>query len=181
MFAIGEDRNLELLTRGLAPRHPMPVYGIAPYYPVDPSTLGGAYLDLNPHVGSYYLSARTYQECPVEKTIFQSSAGTSSSSSSVATPDRDSIKDYPKIRGSACWNPAIEAHRISMVGPDRGNSQNNSSKYPTIGVFEASDAWTPSYKVVWYLNLHFNAVRLQTIMESIQQMVPHDSPLMALA
>jgi hypothetical protein len=123
----------------------------------------------------------TSQGCPIGKTIFQSSTGTSSSSSLITTPNQDSIADYPKIRASACWNPVIEALRINMVGPARGNSQNSSSKYPTIRGSEASDAWTPSSKVVWNLNLDFNTVRLQTIMESIQQMVPHGSPLMALA
>jgi hypothetical protein len=45
MFTAEEDGNLELLTRGPAPRHPTPVYEIALYYPADlptSSTLGGA-------------------------------------------------------------------------------------------------------------------------------------------
>jgi hypothetical protein len=42
MFAIREDRNLELLTQGSALKHPVPMYGKAPYYPVNPSTSGGA-------------------------------------------------------------------------------------------------------------------------------------------
>jgi hypothetical protein len=67
-----------------------------------------------------------------------------------------------------------------MVGLARGNSQNISSKYPTIGGSEASDARTPSSNVVRNLYLDFNVVRLHTIMESIQQMVPQDSPLIAL-
>jgi hypothetical protein len=45
---------------------------------------------------------------------------------------------------------------------------------------EVSDAWTPSNKVVWNLNPNFNAVQLQTIMESIQRMVPQGSPFVAL-
>jgi hypothetical protein len=68
-----------------------------------------------------------------------------------------------------------------MDGPARGNSQNSSSKYPTIGESKASDARTPSSNVVWNQNADFNAMRLQTIMESIQRMVPQDSPLVALA
>jgi hypothetical protein len=91
------------------------------------------------------------------------------------------MEDYPEIGSSACWNVAIEACCISMVGLDRGNSQNNSSKYPTTGGSKASDAWTPSSNVVQNLNPNFNAVRLQTIMESIQRMVPQDSPIVALA
>jgi hypothetical protein len=84
-----------------------------------------------------------------------------------ATPDRDSIEDYPKNRGSTYWNPAIEICRINMVGLARGNFQNSSSRYPTIKGFEASDAWTPSNRFIWNLNLDFDVVRLQTIMESI--------------
>jgi hypothetical protein len=68
-----------------------------------------------------------------------------------------------------------------MVGAVRGNSQNGSSKYLTIGGSEASDAQTPSNNAIQNLNPDFDAVRLQTIMESIQQTVPHDSPLIALA
>jgi hypothetical protein len=62
-----------------------------------------------------------------------------------------------------------------MVGPDKGDSQNSSSKYPTINGSEASDAQTPSNNIVRNLNSDFNTVRLQTIM------VPPDSPLVALA
>jgi hypothetical protein len=181
MFAAREDRNLELLTWGPAPRHPALVYGTSPYYLIDPSTSGRACSGLNPHAGPYYLSAKTSQGRPIRKTILQSSVGASSSSSLGATPYRDSIEDYSEIGSSACWNPAIKAHRISMVGPTKSNSQNNSSKYPTIGGSKASNEQTPSSKVVQNLNLDFNAVRLQTILESIQRMVPQDSPLMALA
>jgi hypothetical protein len=99
----------------------------------DPSTSNEGRSGLNPHVGPYYLSAMTSQGYPIRKTILQLSAGASSSSSSGATPDWDSAEDYPKIGDNACWNPAIKAHRISMVGLARGNSQNISSKYPTIG------------------------------------------------
>jgi hypothetical protein len=68
-----------------------------------------------------------------------------------------------------------------MVGPPRGNSQNSSSKYPTIGGSEMSDSRTPSSNIVWNLNLDFNTVRLQTMMESIRRMIPPDSLLIALA
>jgi hypothetical protein len=44
-----------------------------------------------------------------------------------------------------------------------------------------SDARTPSSNIVRNLNLDFNKVRLQIIMESIQWVVPPDSPLVALA
>jgi hypothetical protein len=75
----------------------------------------------------------TSQGHPIRKTILQSLAKASSSSSSGATPDRDSIEYYPEIGNNTCWNLAIEACRISMVGIAIGYSQNNSSKYPTIG------------------------------------------------
>jgi hypothetical protein len=181
MFTTGEDKNLKLLTQGPAPKHPAPVYRKAPYYPADPSTSDGAYSNLNPYAGPYYLSTMTSLERPIRKTIIQPSTGASSSSSSGATPDQDSLEDYPKIGGSACWNPAIEAHHINMVGPVRGNSQISFSKYPTIGGSETSDARTPSNNIVQNLNPDFNIVRLQTILESIQRMVPPDSPLVALA
>jgi hypothetical protein len=61
MFTAGEDGNLKLLTRGPAPRHPAPIYGMSPYYPTGPSKSGGACSGLNPHIWSYYLSAMTSQ------------------------------------------------------------------------------------------------------------------------
>jgi hypothetical protein len=107
MFATREDGNLKLLTRGPTPRHPAPVYGTTPYYPANPSTSGEVCSDLNPHAGPYYLSVRTSQGLLIGITIFQSLAGTSSSSSSGATPDRDSIEDYPEIGGNAYCKLAI--------------------------------------------------------------------------
>jgi hypothetical protein len=157
------------------------MYETTPYYPTDPSTSGEVCLGLNPHAGSYYLSAMTSQGLPIRKTIFQSSARTSSSSSSGVTPYRDSIEHYPGIEGSDYRNLAIEAHCISMVGSARADSRNSSSKYPTIRGYEVFDAQTPSNKVVWNLNPDFNIVRIRTIMESIQWMVLQDSPLVALA
>jgi hypothetical protein len=74
----------------------------------------------------------TSEECPIGKTILQPSVGALSSLSLGASHKRDSIEDYPEIVNSDCWNPAIDTHRISMVGPGRGNSQNSSSKYSTI-------------------------------------------------
>jgi hypothetical protein len=103
-----------------------------------------------------------------------------SSSSPGATPDRDSKEDYLEIGGNAYWNPTIEARHVSMVGTARGDSQNSSSRYPTIRGSKSFDAQTPNNKVVWNLNPYFNVVRLQTIMELIQWMVLQDSPLVAL-
>jgi hypothetical protein len=116
MFTAGEDRNFELLTRGLAPIHPRLVYGKVPYYSADPSTSGGACSGLNPHARSDYLSAMTSQGFPIGTPIFQPSVGTLSSSLGVS-PDRDSAEDHPEIGGSVCWNPTVEACRINMVAP----------------------------------------------------------------
>jgi hypothetical protein len=140
MFAAREDENLELLTRGSTPKNSAPIYGKAPYYPADPSTLGRACSGLNPYTRSYYLSAMISQGLLIVTTISQPSAGAVSSSSSGASLDQDSLKNYPEIGGNACWNPAIEDRRINMVAPAVASSQNNSSSYPTIRVSEASDA-----------------------------------------
>jgi hypothetical protein len=163
MFTARDDESLELLTQGPAPRHPAPVFGQAPHLLANPSTSGGACSGLNPYLGSYHLSAMTSQGRPIGKTIFQPSTRAMGE-----THDRDSTEDYPKIGGSTCWNPVIKTHHINMGGPARGNSQNNSSKYQTIGGSKASNARTPSSNIVRNLNSDFNTVRLQTIMESIQ-------------
>jgi hypothetical protein len=181
MFIAEDDGSFELLTRDPAPRYPTPVSGQPPYLPANSSTSGGAYSGSNPYAGPYHLSAKRPQGFPIGKTILQPSAGALSSSSSGEAPDRDSAKDHPEIGSSACWKPAIEAHHINMVGPAKGNSQNNSSKYPNIGGSETSDDRTPSNNIVQNLNSDFNTVRLQTMMESIQHMVPPDSSLVALA
>jgi hypothetical protein len=139
------------------------------------------YSSLNPYTGPYYLAAKTSQGLSIGTPIFQSSAGTASSSSSEASPDRDSTEDYPEIGGSSRWNPPEEGHRIIMVAPTGAPSQNSSSRYPTIGRLEASDAQTSNNRLVQNLSPDFNAVLLQTIMELIQRMAPEDSLLIALA
>jgi hypothetical protein len=68
-----------------------------------------------------------------------------------------------------------------MVAPTGAPSQNSSSRYPTIGRSEASDAWTSNDRLVQNLSPNFNAVLLQTIMELIQHMAPEGSLLIALA
>jgi hypothetical protein len=148
MFTTVEDENLELLTRDPTPKHLASVYGRAPYFLTDTSTSGGACSDLNPYTGPYYRSTKTSRGLLIWKTILQPSAGASSSSSLGETPNRDSIEDYTAIGGCACWNPTIKAHRINMVGPARGNSQNSSNKYRTIGGSEAFDVRTPSSNIL---------------------------------
>jgi hypothetical protein len=44
-----------------------------------------------------------------------------------------------------------------------------------------SNAQMPNNEMIQNLNSDFNAIRLQTIMESIQWMAPEGSPLVALA
>jgi hypothetical protein len=68
-----------------------------------------------------------------------------------------------------------------MVALAGAPSHNSSSRYPTIGRSEASDARTSNDGMIQNLNLDFNVVWLQTIMESIQRMTPEGSPLVALA
>jgi hypothetical protein len=179
MFAAGKDGKLVLLVRGAAPNHLVPVYGQAPYLPASASTSGGACSGLNPYVGPYYLTTMTLQGIPIGANISQSSVGTASSSSSIVARDRDSIEDYPEIRGSNYWDPMVEGHLISMLA--LAPSGNSSGRYPTIRRSEPSDAWMPDDRLVRIMNLNFNVVRLQIIMESIQHMAPDGSPLVALA
>jgi hypothetical protein len=68
-----------------------------------------------------------------------------------------------------------------MVAPNRDRSHNSSSGYPTIERSETSDAKTPSAGLVQNLNPNFNAVWVQTNMETIQRMTPDGSPLALLA
>jgi hypothetical protein len=60
-------------------------------------------------------------------------------------------------------------------------SNNSTSRYPTIGRSEASDARTPNAGMIWNLNPDFNIVRLHIIMKSIQHMALEGSPLVAMA
>jgi hypothetical protein len=72
-------------------------------------------------------------------------------------------------------------HLICMVALNGDQLHNSSSRYPTIGRLEASDAHTPSGGLVRNLNLDLNAVWVHAIMETIQRMVPDGSPLAVLA
>jgi hypothetical protein len=68
-----------------------------------------------------------------------------------------------------------------MVAPNEDQPRHSSSGYPTIRRSEASDARTPSTGLIRNLNLDFNDVRVQAIMETIQRMAPDGSPLALLA
>jgi hypothetical protein len=157
------------------------VYGHTPYLSDTSSTSGGACSGLNPYAEPYHCTARFIQGILSGASILQPSAGASSYSSSAASLNQDSVDDYPEIGGNPCWNSTKESRLIIMVAPVETPSHNSSSRYPTIGRSEASDAWTPNDGMIKNLNLDFNVVWLQTIMESIQCMAPEDSPLVALA
>jgi hypothetical protein len=83
--------------------------------------------------------------------------------------------------GSTYWSYADEGCLIIMVASAGELLHNCSSRYPTIGTSEAFDARTPNDEMIWNLNLDFNAMRLHTIMESIQHMAPEGSPLVTMA
>jgi hypothetical protein len=68
-----------------------------------------------------------------------------------------------------------------MVALAEAPSQNTTSQYLTIGRSKASGAQTPEDRMIRNLNPDFNAVRLQTIMETVHHMVLEGSPLGALA
>jgi hypothetical protein len=102
-------------------------------------------------------------------------------SSSTESPDQDSSNDYPEIETSTYGDSTGEGHLIFMVALAGEPSRNSSSRYPTIGRSEASDAQTPNNTMIWNLNPEFNAVWHQTTMETIQCMAPEGSPLVALA
>jgi hypothetical protein len=160
MFVVGEDENLKLLTQGPAPKCLTLVYGQASYLSTISSTSGDAYSGLNPYAGPYHRAAKTIQGIPIGASILQPSTRASTSSSFAASPDQDSIDDYPEIGGSTCWNSADEGRLIIIVAPVGAPSDNSSSRYPTIGRSEAFDAQTPNDGMIQNLNLDFNVVRL---------------------
>jgi hypothetical protein len=110
--------------------------------------IGQCLLRLNPYAWSYIPVAMMSQGYLIGAPIFQPSTGTSSSTSSGASTNQDSIKEYPEIGGIISWNAATEAHSISMVGPARAPSLNSSSRYPTIRESKVFDRRTPSNRVV---------------------------------
>jgi hypothetical protein len=77
----------------------------------------------------------------------------------------------------------LRRHQLPHLygSPKRRSARHSSSGYPTIGRSEASDARTPSTGLIRNLNLNFNDVRVQAIMETIQRMAPDGSPLALLA
>jgi hypothetical protein len=172
MFTAGEDGDLKMLPPGPASEHP----ALAPS-----STLGGACSGLDPFIGLYICTAKLVRDIPIVMSILRPFVGASSLSLSASSPDRDSSHDYPKIGASAYENSTKDGCLILMVATNRDQSRNSSSGYLTIGRSEASDARTPSTGLVRNLNLDFNAVQVEAIMETIQRMAPDGSPFAVLA
>jgi hypothetical protein len=148
IFTAGKDGNLKMLPPGSAPERFAPVHGQAPYFSAISSTTGSVCSGLDPDVGLHIRTIKLVQGIPILTSILQPSAGASSSSSSASSPDQDSADDYPKIRESTCGDPAEEGRLIIMVASARGPSQNGSSRYPTIGRSEASNAQTPNDGII---------------------------------
>jgi hypothetical protein len=170
-FAAGEDGDLKMLPLGPMPEHPTPA----------PSSASGATCSgLDPFAGLYIRTVKLVRGIPIVTSTLRPSIRASSSSSSASSPGRNSFDDYPQIGASACGNSAEDDRLILMVAPNRDRSRNNSSRYPTIGISEASDAQTPSVGLIQNLNPDFNAVRVQVIMETIQRMAPDGSTLALL-
>jgi hypothetical protein len=171
-FAIGENRDLNMLPPGPAPEHPTP----APS-----STSDSTWSGLDPFAGLYIRTTKLVRGIPIVTSTLRTFTGAPSSSSSVLSPNRDSSNEYPEIRTSAYGISAEDSRLILIVALNGDRSRNNSSGYPTIRRSETFDAQTPSVGLAQNLNLDFNAVRVQAIMETIQCMAPDGSPLTLLA
>jgi hypothetical protein len=171
-FAAGEGGDLKMLPPGPSPEHLALASSLAS---------GGSYSSLDPCAGVYIHTTNIVRGIPIVTSILRPMAGASSSSTLTSPSDPDSSDNYPKIGASTCREPAEGGHLIYMVALNGDRSHNNSRRYPTIGILEASDAWTPSGGLVQNLNPDFNTVWVQAIMETIQRMAPNGSPLAILA
>jgi hypothetical protein len=171
-FTVGDDGHLKMLPPGLAPEHPISAFLF---------TSGSACSGLDHFAGLYIRTAKLVWGILIITSTLRPFTGAPSSSSSASSPSRDSSDDYLEIRASTCRNSAEDNRLILMVTPNGDRSRNSSSGYPTIGRSETSDAQTPSAGLVQNLNLDFNAIRVQAIMEIIQRMAPDGSPLALLA
>jgi hypothetical protein len=151
MFIAREDRELKMLPTGPAPEH----HTLAPS-----STSDGACSGLDSFAGLYIRTAKLIRGIPIVTSILRPFIGVLSSSSSTSSPGWDSSDDYPEIEASAYGNSTEDGRLILMVAPNRDQSCNNSSGYPTIGRSKASDARTPSAGLVQNLNPDFSVVRV---------------------
>jgi hypothetical protein len=175
-FAVGEDGDLRMLPLGTAPERLASADGQAPWSLMTSSTSGGACSCLDPFVELYIRTANIVWGISVMMFSLRPLARALSLSSSIASPDQYLSDDYPEIGISAYGDSTGEGHLIFMVAPNEDPSHNNSSSYPTSGRSEASDARMANDRMIQNLNPDFNAIWLQTIMESIQQMAPQGSP-----
>jgi hypothetical protein len=145
------------------------------------STSGSSCLGLDPYAGIYICTTKIVQGIPVMTSILWPLARASSSSLSASTPDQDSSDDYDEITTSTYGEPTEGGRLIFMLALNGDRSQNSSSRYPTTGRSEAYDVQALSGGLVQNLNLDFNVVQVQAIMETIQRMAPDGSPLAVLA
>jgi hypothetical protein len=136
---------------------------------------------MDPFAGLYIHTAKIIRGISVGTSTLRPLVGASSSSTSAAFPDQGLSDDYPEIGVSVCGDSVGKGRLIFMVTPNGDLLHNNSSRYPTIRRSEAFDAQTFNDGMIRNLNWDFNAIRLQTIMESIQWMALEGSPLIALA
>jgi hypothetical protein len=169
-FAAGEDGDLRMLPPGEAAEH------IAPS-----SASSETQTESDLFNGPYIRTVKLIRGIPVVTTILRPCAGAASSSPSALSSDQGSSENYPGIEVNTCESSASTSRLICMVAPNEDQSRHSSSGYPTIERSEASDARTPSTGLVRNLNLDFNVVRVQAIMETIQRMAPDGSPLTLLA
>jgi hypothetical protein len=176
-FATEEDGNLRMLPPEPSPECLTPIDGQDPCRLATSSTSGGACTVLDSCAGLYICTAKLVRGIQAMSSILRPSVRASSSSLSVASPNKDSCDDYPKI-GMRTYGDSIgEGCLIFMVAPTGNPSHNSSSRYPTIGRSEAFDARTSNNRMIWYLNPNFNVVQLHTIIESIQCMAPEGPSL----
>jgi hypothetical protein len=180
-FATGEDRELWMLPPGSALERRAPTNRQAPWSLTTSSTSGGACSGLDSFVGFYIHTTKIVRGIPVMMSTLRPLAKASSSSSSAVSPDPDLSDDYPEIGISAYEDSTGEGRIIFMAASNGDPSHNSSSRYPTIGRSEASDVRTLNDGMIRNLNPDFNAIQLQTIIESIQWMSFEGSLLIALA
>jgi hypothetical protein len=170
MFAVGEDKDLRMLTPGEAAER------IAPSSASIETQVESDLFD-----GSYIRTVKLIRGIPVVTTILRPCAGVASSSPSALSSDQGSSENYPEIGVNTCESSVSTSRLICMVVPNEDQPHHSSSGYPTIERSEASDARTPSTGLIRNLNPDFNVVRVQAIMETIQRMAPDGSPLTLLA
>jgi hypothetical protein len=169
-FTAGEDRDLRMLPLGEATEHT-----------ALSSASSETQADSDFFDGSYIRTVKLVRGIPVVTTILRPCARALSSSSSALSSDQGSFEDCPEIGVSTYGSSADISRIICMVAPNEDQPHHSSNGYPTIGRSEASDTRTPSTGLIRNLNPDFNVVRVQAIMETIQQMAPDDSPLALLA